>query len=107
MADRILLIDDDTRLSAMLSEYLGARGLEAVARADAASGLAELERGGFAALVLDVMLPDLDGFEVCRRGRACSDPPILMLAPRGGEQDRILGLQSRGAHVPAQPVTHR
>ncbi len=93
MADRILLIDDDTRLSAMVIEYLGARGLEGVARADAASGLAELERGGFAALVLDVMLPDLDGFEVCRRVRARSDVPILMLTARGDEEDRIVGLE--------------
>jgi len=93
MAERILMIDDDTRLSAMVSEYLGARGMEAVARADAASGLAELERGGFAALVLDVMLPDADGFEVCRRVRARSDVPILMLTARGDEEDRIVGLE--------------
>jgi DNA-binding response OmpR family regulator len=93
MAERILLIDDDTRLSAMLAEYLGARGLEAVARADAASGLAELERGHFAALVLDVMLPDGDGFEVCRTVRARSDVPILMLTARGDEEDRIVGLE--------------
>jgi len=93
MAERILLIDDDTRLSAMVSEYLGARGMEAVARADAASGLAELERGGFAALVLDVMLPDADGFDVCRRVRARSDVPILMLTARGDEEDRIVGLE--------------
>ncbi|MFI5314560.1 MAG: response regulator [Myxococcota bacterium] len=93
MPDRILLIDDDSRLSAMLAEYLGARGLEAVARADAASGLAELERGQFAAIVLDVMLPDGDGFEVCRRVRARSDIPILMLTARGDEEDRIVGLE--------------
>jgi DNA-binding response OmpR family regulator len=93
MTERILVIDDDTRLSAMLAEYLGARGLEAVARADAASGLAELERGRFAALVLDVMLPDQDGFEVCRQVRARSDIPILMLTARGDEDDRIVGLE--------------
>src|SRR5258706_2225012 len=93
MADKILLIDDDTRLSEMLVEYLGARGLEAVARADAASGLLELERGSFAAVVLDVMLPDGDGFEVCRMLRARSDVPILMLTARGDEEDRIVGLE--------------
>jgi len=91
--ERILLIDDDTRLSEMLVDYLGARGLEAVARADAASGLLELERGGFAAVVLDVMLPDGDGFEVCRTLRARSDVPILMLTARGDEEDRIVGLE--------------
>ena len=92
-SDRILVIDDDTALSAMLAEYLGARGLEAVARADAESGLAELERGQFAAVVLDVMLPDRDGFEVCRALRARSDVPILMLTARGDEEDRIVGLE--------------
>src|SRR6266850_2036715 len=91
--ERILMIDDDTRLSEMLVDYLGARGLEAVARADAASGLLELERGGFAAVVLDVMLPDGDGFEVCRTLRARSDVPILMLTARGDEEDRIVGLE--------------
>ncbi len=93
MATRILVIDDDTRLSEMLAEYLGARGLETVARADAASGLAELERGKYAALVLDVMLPDADGFEVCRKVRARSAVPILMLTARGDEEDRIVGLE--------------
>ena len=67
---RILMIDDDTNLSGMVAQYLGARGLEVVTRPDAASGLAELARARFDALVLDVMLPDLDGFEVCRRVRA-------------------------------------
>ena len=93
MAERILVIDDDTRLSAMLADYLGARGLEVTARADAASGLAELARGRFDALVLDLMLPDQDGFEVCRRVRASSDLPVLMLTARGDEEDRIVGLE--------------
>jgi DNA-binding response OmpR family regulator len=93
MAERILVIDDDTRLSAMLAEYLGARGLEVTARADAASGLAELARGRYDALVLDLMLPDQDGFEVCRRVRASSDVPVLMLTARGDEEDRIVGLE--------------
>jgi DNA-binding response OmpR family regulator len=93
MTERILVIDDDTRLSAMLAEYLGARGLEAVARADAASGIAELERGEYAAVVLDVMLPDAVGFEVCRKLRARSDVPIVMLTARGDEEDRIVGLE--------------
>ncbi len=93
MAERILMIDDDTRLSGMVAEFLGTRGLEVVTRADAATGLAELARGGFAALVLDLMLPDQDGFEVCRRVRATSQVPILMLTARGDEEDRIVGLE--------------
>ena len=90
---RILMIDDDTSLSGMVAQYLGSRGLEVVTRPDAASGLAELERGRFDALVLDLMLPDQDGFDVCRRVRASSELPILMLTARGDEEDRIVGLE--------------
>jgi len=90
---RILMIEDDQGLSGMVREYLGAAGFEVTARATAAEGMALLERGGFDALVLDVMLPDLDGFEVCRRVRARSDVPILMLTARGEETDRVVGLE--------------
>ena len=87
------MIDDDTELSGMVAQYLGARGLEVVTRPDATSGLAELARGRYDALVLDLMLPDQDGFEVCRRVRASADLPILMLTARGDEEDRIVGLE--------------
>ena len=93
MAEHVLLIEDDEPLSAMLSEYLGARGFTVTARTTATDGLKLLRQGGFAALVLDIMLPDLDGFEVCRRVRAESDIPILMLTARGDEMDRIVGLE--------------
>ena len=93
MPERILLIEDDERLSAMLSEYLESMGFEARVARDAASGLESLARGPFDALVLDVMLPDRDGFDVCREVRARSDVPILMLTARGDETDRIVGLE--------------
>ena len=93
MAERILLIEDDRRLAAMLAEYLAGFGFEVVARPDAASGLAAVREGTFEAVVLDVMLPDLDGFEVCRRVRAESEVPVLMLTARGDETDRIVGLE--------------
>jgi two-component system, OmpR family, phosphate regulon response regulator OmpR len=93
MAEHVLLIEDDEHLSAMLSEYLGTRGFTVTARATATDGLKLLHQGDFAALVLDVMLPDLDGFEVCRRVRVESDIPILMLTARGDETDRIVGLE--------------
>jgi DNA-binding response OmpR family regulator len=93
MAERILLVDDDTGLAAMLGTYLRGFGFEVTAQPDAQSGLASLRRGGFDAVVLDVMLPDLDGLEVCRRMRAEAGIPILMLTARGDPADRILGLE--------------
>ncbi len=93
MAERILMIEDDESLSQMVGEYLEGVGLEVSTRPDAASGLQLLRSGGFDALILDVMLPDLDGFEVCRRVRAESDIAILMLTARGEETDRIVGLE--------------
>jgi len=107
MAERILLIEDDERLAAMLTEYLGQAGLEVTACRDGASGLARAARGGIDALVLDVMLPDLDGFEVCRRLRAGSDLPILMLTARGEETDRIVGLELGADDYLAKPFSPR
>ena len=93
MAERILMIEDDEVLAEMLGEYLAPLGMELSARPNAADGLELLRQGSFDALVLDIMLPDLDGFEVCRRVRAESDIPILMLTARGDETDRIVGLE--------------
>jgi two-component system, OmpR family, phosphate regulon response regulator OmpR len=93
MAERVLMIEDDASLAAMVGEYLAAFGIKVTARATAADGLKLLRQGGFEALILDVMLPDLDGFEVCRQVRAASDIPILMLTARGDEMDRIVGLE--------------
>jgi DNA-binding response OmpR family regulator len=93
MSTRVLLIEDDDRLAQMVAEYLGDHGYRVEVRGDAASGLEALDRIPHDALVLDVMLPDLDGFEVCRRIRASSSIPILMLTARGDETDRIVGLE--------------
>ena len=93
MPDRVLLIDDDERLAAMVSRYLSERGLVVEHRPDAARGLLAVRSGGFDAVVLDVMLPDLDGFEVLRRIRADHELPVLMLTARGDELDRIVGLE--------------
>jgi DNA-binding response OmpR family regulator len=93
MAAHILMIEDDAELAAMVSEYLGTFGLKVTTRTTANSGLKLVQEGSFDALILDVMLPDLDGFEVCRRVRATSNLPILMLTARGDEMDRIVGLE--------------
>ncbi|MFV0387045.1 response regulator transcription factor [Paracoccus sp. (in: a-proteobacteria)] len=93
MAEQILIIDDDTRLSAMLRDYLSENGYGVRAAATATAGLADLARSPPDAVILDVMLPDLDGFEVLRRIRARSDLPVLMLTARGDETDRVVGLE--------------
>lgn len=93
MADDILIVDDDTRLSAMLVDYLSGNGFAVRAAPTATAGLTELSRNAPDAIILDVMLPDLDGFETCRRIRAASDVPVLMLTAKGEETDRIVGLE--------------
>jgi DNA-binding response OmpR family regulator len=107
MAERILLIDDDAGLTAMLVEYLRGFGFEVVAQPDAASGLAALRRGGFDAVVLDLMLPDADGLAVCRRIRERDDVPILMLTARGDEADRIVGLEIGADDYLPKPMSPR
>jgi DNA-binding response OmpR family regulator len=93
MAERVLMIEDDQGLSAMVAEYLEPLGIHVTACPTAAEGLRLLGKNAFDGLVLDVMLPDLDGFEVCRRVRIEHDIPILMLTARGDEMDRIVGLE--------------
>ena len=93
MSKRVLMIEDDDDLAAMVGEYLGSRGFDVTARSDAASGMKAFHAGSYDALILDVMLPDMDGFEICRRVRAESGVPIVMLTARGEETDRIIGLE--------------
>jgi len=97
MPARILLIEDDARLAAMVSDYLGAAGLRVTTAGAGESGLDLLAHEVFDALVLDLMLPGIDGLEVCRRLRsqpgAASDLPVLMLTARGDSADRVVGLE--------------
>jgi two-component system, OmpR family, phosphate regulon response regulator OmpR len=90
---RLLIIDDDARLAAMVSDYLAAAGFTVDRRFTGREGLEAIDRETCDAVILDVMLPDLDGFEVCRRIRARSEVPVLMLTARGDDTDRIVGLE--------------
>jgi two-component system, OmpR family, phosphate regulon response regulator OmpR len=93
VTERILLIEDDLRLAELVREYLGEAGY-CVSHADAGgAGLAMFARDPYDALILDLMLPDMDGLDVCRRLRRNSDTPILMLTARGDAMDRIIGLE--------------
>lgn len=93
MAEQVLIVDDDVRLSAMLADYLANAGYRTRVAATAREGLSEITRNEPDAVILDVMLPDTDGFEACRRIRAVSNVPVLMLTARGEETDRIVGLE--------------
>ena len=93
MTARILIIDDDQRLAGMVSDYLGTAGYRVAATPTAREGEQRFKRESFDALILDLMLPDADGLEVCRRIRQSSDVPILMLTARGDAMDRVVGLE--------------
>jgi two-component system phosphate regulon response regulator OmpR len=90
---RILLIEDDPRLAGMLEEYLGKVGYHVVRAETGARGLALHASETVDAIVLDLMLPDMDGLDICRKVRDRSDTPILMLTARGDATDRVVGLE--------------
>ena len=90
---RILLIDDDAQLAEPLAAYFRRFDFELHQATRPSEGLARLREGGFDAVILDVMLPEQDGFAVCRAIRAESDVPIVMLTARGEVTDRVVGLE--------------
>jgi two-component system response regulator CpxR len=92
-ATRILLVDDDRKLCRLIAEYLRPRGFDTTSVHTGPEGLAEALGGGYAAVILDYMLPGLDGFEVLRQLRHQSTIPVLMLTALGDESDRIVGLE--------------
>jgi OmpR family response regulator RpaB len=91
--NRILLIDDDEQLGPPLAAYFQRFELQLVHATRPSAGLAQLHTGGFDAAILDVMLPEMDGFELCRTIRKVSDIPIVMLTARGDVMDRVVGLE--------------
>lgn len=93
VSDRILIVEDDPRLAEMVRNYLGEAGFSVSVAANGATGIALEARETFDALVLDLMLPDMDGLEVCRRVSARGQTPILMLTARGDAMDRVVGLE--------------
>lgn len=90
---RILLIDDDAQLGPPLASYFQRFDMALIQALKPTEGLAQLRRGGFDAAILDVMLPEMDGFELCRTIRKESDLPIVMLTARGDVMDRVVGLE--------------
>ncbi|MBL8173774.1 MAG: response regulator transcription factor [Bryobacterales bacterium] len=91
---RFLIVDDDRDLTALLAEYFAGAGIATVSATDGAKGLAKALEGGFDLVILDVMLPHMDGFELLRQLRKRSNVPVIMLTARGEREDRIAGLRS-------------
>ncbi len=90
---RVLIIDDDRKLCTLVAEYLAPFGYEVQAAYTGPDGLDQAQIGDFRAVILDVMLPGMDGFEVLKKLRTVSAVPVLMLTSRGDETDRIVGLE--------------
>ena len=107
MAKRILLVDDDANLRHALTYSLKREGFEVLAADDGKAGLESLRRDKPDVVVLDVMMPGLDGLEVCRRIRAESEVPVIMLTARDSEVDRIVGLEIGADDYLGKPFSTR
>ncbi len=93
MTNRILLIEDDERLAGMVKDYLGEAGFRVTIAPTGNQGISLQNAQVFDALILDLMLPDMDGLEICKHIRKSSAIPILMLTARGDVMDRVIGLE--------------
>jgi len=100
---RILIIDDDAELCAVLHLYFAEHGFELVAQHDARMGLEAVRKSEFDLIILDVMLPGIDGFAVLRSLRKWSNVGVLLLTARGGDGDRIMGFDSGADDYVAKP----
>jgi len=107
VTDRILLIEDDKRLAGMVKSYLGQFGFSVTAAHSGGDGISLYRRESFDAIILDLMLPDMDGLEVCRQIRADRQARILMLTARGDAMDRIIGLEIGADDYLAKPFEPR
>ncbi len=106
-ASRILLVDDEQPILTLLSYPLRKDGYDVVQAADGREALARFEEGSFDLVVLDVMMPKLDGLEVCRRLRARSSVPIIMLTAKSEEIDKVLGLELGADDYITKPFSMR
>src|ERR1700731_4252484 len=105
--DHVLVIDDDVELCSLVQEYLTAEGFSLKAVHDGEQGLQQAMTGEYSLVVLDVMLPGINGFEVLRRIRSVSRIPVLLLTARGEDVDRIVGLEIGAADYLPKPFNPR
>jgi DNA-binding response OmpR family regulator len=104
---QVLLIDDDARLRALLSEFLGKNDVRCVEAQDGEAGLLRLKQEAFDAVILDVMMPGMDGLSVLRELRQRSSAAVIMLTAKGDETDRVVGLELGADDYMAKPFSPR
>lgn len=107
MSKHVLVVDDEARIREVVQYALAKEGYRVSVADDGAKALDEIARNDVDLLVLDVMLPEVDGLEVCRKVRATSQLPILFLSARGEEIDRVVGLELGGDDYLAKPFSTR
>jgi two-component system response regulator CpxR len=107
MTPTILIVDDDSKLASLLQEYLRERGLSVVIALSGKEGLHLLQQHDIQAVVLDVMMPEFDGFQVLQEIRKTSTVPVIMLTARGEDTDRIIGLEMGADDYLAKPFNPR
>ena len=107
MSQTILIADDDTELCELLREYLGQEGFEVRLAFDGEQALAESRRPGLDVMVLDIMMPRMNGIDVLRHLRKESELPVIMLTARGDDLDRIIGLELGADDYLAKPANPR
>jgi two-component system response regulator CpxR len=106
-AQRILVIDDDVELCELVTEYLAPDGFQVAAVHNGIQGAEMALSGEFALIILDLMLPGIEGYEVLRRIRSRSSIPVIMLSARGEDSDRIRGLETRADDYVPKPFNPR
>jgi len=104
---RVLIVDDDQGLRAVLAAALGDEGFTITQAGDGLAGLRRFESDGADLVVLDILMPEMDGLEVCRRLRRKSAVPILLLSSRGDEVDRVTGLETGADDYVTKPFSTR
>ena len=107
MSVPVLMIDDDTKLCDLLKTYLESHGFSLTAAHSAQDGFRHLRAREYDAVLLDIMLPDGDGLEVCKKIRSESPIPILMLTARGADEDKVIGLELGADDYLAKPFNPR
>ncbi|HEY5375096.1 MAG TPA: response regulator, partial [Polyangiaceae bacterium] len=107
MTLHVLVIDDDVRLFEVLDSYLTQNGVRSSHASNGLLGLSVLESGGFDAVLLDVMMPGMDGLSVLKKIREKSHLPVIMLTAKGDETDRVVGLELGADDYLGKPFSPR